>query len=460
MTQNINREHPDYVARKGMWRQYNDLYAGGERLRMSASEYLVRRHKEPAEVYGERLSRIFYENYIGSIVDWYAATLMRREPILLFEGSDPGSKSFYNVFTEDCDLKGTPLHEFFRQRFISTLVHGRSFTVVDFPRAKGPLLTRAEEDAAGRSRAYLVDYSAEEVINWNYDPQGGLDWVVIRTSCLQQSKVTDAKWEKETRWVYYDRESFQMYRKEGESKEIELIDEGRHALAGLNRVPVFEMRVSDGLWLMNKAALLQLEHFNKSNALGWALTMGLFATPVIYSNREWQQIVGESYYIQLAPEDRFGWTEPDGKVYQIAADNLVRLKDEIYRVCYLLNQADSSTGDQRISGLSKQIDFSVTQEVLRAYGDMVKEAMQQVLEAVAEARQDGVTIDVAGMDEFDIGDFSTELDDAKKLLELGIGSETLKRQIFKKLAFKYLCDSRQEVKNRVAEEIDGAASGG
>ena len=38
-------------------------------------------------------------------------------------------------------------------------------------------------------------------------------------------------------------------------------------------------------------------------------------------------------------DDRFGWTEPEGKVYQIAADNLVRLKDEIYRVCYLMNQA-------------------------------------------------------------------------------------------------------------------------
>ena len=73
------------------------------------------------------------------------------------------------------------------------------------------------------------------------------------------------------------------------------------------------MQVSDGLWLMNKAAHLQLEHFNKSNALSWAITMGLFAMPVIYSDREWNQIVGESYYIQLGPTDRFGWTEPDGK---------------------------------------------------------------------------------------------------------------------------------------------------
>jgi len=107
-----------------------------------------------------------------------------------------------------------------------------------------------------------------------------------------------------------------------------------------------------------------------------------------------------------------------------------------------------------MSGLSKQRDVGVTQEVLRAYGDMVKDSMKQVLRAVAEARQDEVSIDVSGMDEFDIGDFSNELDDAKKLLDLGIESETLKKQVFKKLAFKYLCDARQEIKNRVADEID------
>ena len=456
--QTINREHPEYVARKAMWRQYHDLYAGGERFRLNASEHLVRRNKEPGDVYQERLGRVFYENYIGSIVDWYAATLMRREPMMLFEGEDEKAKSFFGILAHDCDLKGTSLSEFFRRQFVQMLVYGCSYTVVDFPRSHGAALTRAEEDASGRSRAYLVDYSAEEVINWSYDQEGGLEWVVIRTSCLQQSKVTDARWEKETRWVYYDRERFQIFRKAGEGGGIELVDEGRHGLAGLQRVPVFSMRVTDGLWLMNKAALLQLEHFNKSNALSWALTMGLFATPVVYSDREWNQIVGESYYIQLGKDDRFGWTEPEGKVYQIAADNLVRLKDEIYRVCYLMSQAGGSP-DYRQSGLSKQRDFSITNEVLRAYGDAVKETLQQVLWAIAAARQDGVSIGVSGLDEFDIEDFSNELDDAKKLLELGIGSETLKRQVFKKLAFKYLCDARQEVKNRVAEEIDRGGAG-
>lgn len=438
-----------------MWKQYKDLYAGGERLRENASEYLVRRHKEPAEVYGERLSRVFYENYAGSIIDWYAATLLRREPVLQFAATEHAAKAFYNLFAEDCDLKGTSFSEFFRQRLVQALVCGTANIVVDFPRLGGAALTRAEEDASGRSRAYLVDYWPDEVINWNYDETGGLEWAVIRTSCLQQSKVTDARWERETRWIYYDRETFQIYRKGGEGQPIELIDQGSHGLAALRRVPIFQLRVSEGLWLMNKAALLQLEHFNKSNALSWALTMSLFATPVIYSDREWNQIVGESYYIQLGPDDRFGWTEPEGKVYQIAADNLVRLKDEIYRVCYLMNQSGSpSSGDLRQSALSKQRDFSITHEVLRAYGDAVKDTMKQVLRAVAAARQDDIAIDVSGLDEFDIGDFSNELDDAKKLLDLGIGSETLKRQVFKKLAFQYLCDARQEVKNQVAEEID------
>ena len=455
--QTINREHPEYITKKAMWRRYKDLYAGGERMREHAAEYLVRRHKEPTEVYGERLMRVFYQNYIGSIIDWYAASLMHREPAVMIEGNDAGAKAFYGAFANDCDLKGTRLAEFFRQGFVEALVSGSSFIAVDFPRTLGTVTTRAEEDALGRSRAYLVDYSPEEVINWNYTPAGGIEWVVVRTSCQRQSQVTDAKWERETRWIYYDRETFRLYRRTDDSSPIELMDEGRHALADLGRVPLFELKVSEGLWLMNRAALLQLEHFNKSNALSWALTMGLFAMPVVYSDREWHQIVGESYYIQMGPQDRFGWTEPEGKVYQIAADNLLQLKDEIYRVCYLMNQAGGgSTATLHQSAVSKRMDFSTTDEVLGAYGTATRETIKRVLWAILAARQDSVSIDVGGMDEFDIDDFSTALDDAKKLLDLGIGSTTLKKQIYKRLAFQYLADARQELKNQVAEEIEAS----
>ena len=454
MTDTINREHPEYHARRAMWRRYRDLYAGGEQLREHAWEYLTRRHKEPNEIYVERLTRVFYQNYIGSIIDWYAATLMRRAPVITYDGIGASTRKFYEALSADCDLKGTNLVEFFRQRLVETLVCGGSYIVIDFPRGNGPAATRAEEDASGRSRAYLVNYGPDEVINWSYDSVGQLDWIVIRTECLQQSAVTDSKWERETRWIYYGRQDFQIFRQAGESKPIELVDQGKHGFAALDRVPVFRMKVSDGLWLTNKSALLQLEHFNKSNALAWALTMGLFATPVIYSDREWSQIVGESYYIQMGPQDRFGWTEPEGKVYQIAADNLDKLRDEIYRVCYLLTQAGEASGDGRQSALSKQLDFEATEEVLRAYGDVVKDSMRQVLGSIAEARQDGAVIGVTGLDEFDIDDFASELQNAQNLLALGIPSPTLTKQVFKTVALKYLNDAPAELKNKVAEEIE------
>ncbi len=455
---NIEREHPEYRARKGMWRMYRDLYAGGEQLKANAAAYLSRRQKEPAEVFGERINRVFYENYIGSIIDWYAATLFRREPNLSFSGDNEAGRAFFCQFAEDCDRKQTSVSDFFRRQLVETLVTGASYTLVDFPRLEQRAANRAEEDALGASRAYLVDYRVEDLINWDLDEDGNYEWVVLRTSRRVQGEEGNSEGTNETRWLYYDKERFRTYRAAGgggSTTKPVLVDEGRHGLAGLRQAPLFEMKVSDGLALMNKAALLQLEHFNKSNALSWALTMGLFAMPVVYSDREWKQIVGDSYYIQLAPGDRFGWTEPEGHVYQVAVENLSRLKDEIYRVCYLMPQAADARTPQ--SGLSKQRDFTITNEVLRGYGDAVKDTMKRVLRAIEAARQDGLAIGVSGLDEFDVGDFSSELEDAKRLLELGIQSPTLRKEVFKKLAYKYLCDTRQDVKDQIAREIEEAA---
>jgi hypothetical protein len=186
--------------------------------------------------------------------------------------------------------------------------------------------------------------------------------------------------------------------------------------------------------------------------------MGLFAMPVIYSDREWNQIVGESYYIQLGPTDRFGWTEPDGKVYQIAASNLESLKEEIYRVCYLTQASGEMVSGHAQSALSKQMDFAITQEVLRTYSAVVKECIRQVLNAISSARQDGVLIAVSGLDEVDITDFSTDLEDAKNLLQVGIDSPTLKRQVYQRLALKYLNDARQDMKDQIAREINAQFS--
>jgi len=454
----IEAEHPEYAGHRRLWAHYRDLYAGGARFRANAEHYLVRRQREPNEVYGERLERVFYENYIGSIIDWYAATLFRREPVVGYQGNDDQARAFFNVLTEDCDLRGTSLTGFFRQQFIQALTLGRSYVVADFPRTEFRAGTRAEEEAMGVSRAYLTGFGADDAINWERNSRGELEWIVFRTERLTSDGPGRGPWRREQQWTYYDRERFQVYTSLHEARDKRkpvLADEGQHGMAKLKRVPVFELAVSEGLWLMNKAASLQLEHFNKSNALSWALTMGLFAMPVVYTDREFDQLMGESYYLQLGPQDKFGWTEPQGTVFSIALENLQRLKEEIYRVCYLLVQAGSpQAAGQLQSAASKQRDYAITQEVLRGYGDAVKDVVRRTLENIALAREDRLTVQVTGMDEFEVGDFSGQLAEASQLLGLGMTSPTLRKQVFKKLAFQYLCDARQEVKDQIAQEID------
>ncbi|MBY0506325.1 MAG: hypothetical protein K2X03_20570 [Bryobacteraceae bacterium] len=457
----ITREHPEYVMRRVTFQQYRDLYAGGAQFALNSYAYLTPRQREPQQVYAERASHAYYENYIGSIIDWYAATLFRREPVITLDGDNVSGKRFFGQLNDDCDRKGTALTDFFRSLFTDTLVQGASHILVDFPRPGTTPLTRAEEEAQGISRAFLVPYTAEELINWSRDPDGNYEWVVLRTSQLRQERIDVGDWTPETRWLYLDRTQYRLWRQSSKPSSgnlIEIEDQGTHALAKLHRVPLFDLRATQGLWLMNKAASLQLEHFNKSNALSWALTNGLFATPVVYSDKELTQNIGDSYFLQLGAGDRFGWTEPQGNVHHIASQNLERLQTEIYRVSYLLAQAGGPSSAAQ-SGLSKLRDYAITIEILRGYGDMVKDCMKRVLRTIEQTREDGLAIDVSGLDEFDIADFSNDLDEAERLLKLGIESPTMKRQVFKKLALKYLCDARQELKDQIAAEIDESHRG-
>ena len=83
----------------------------------------------------------------------------------------------------------------------------------------------------------------------------------------------------------------------------------------------------------------------------------------------------------------------------------------------------------------------------------MKSLMRKVLAAIVAARQDDVQVSITGMDEVDISDFVSELEQATNLLALGIQSATFKKQVFERLALKYLSDVRQDIKDQIVREI-------
>lgn len=446
------QEHAEYKAWQPSLELYQDLYTGGAQLRSKASHYLYRRHREPMDVYQERVSRAYYENYLGSIVDWYAASLFRREPVLAVESAANRTASYYYKFFENCDRNHTSITDFLRKRFIESLVFGRAYCGLEFPKVGGEFQSRWEEERAGADQAYLTEIHPLDVINWERDEFGRLTFLTIKLG--EEKDVASGQEGKVKKFLVYDQTDYTILRTDKDGN-LHILETGPHALAGIQTVPVFQLAPSEGLWLTNKAAHLQLEHFNKANSLAWSLGMALYSTPVIYSKRDFHQALSESYYIQLDPEDKFGFAEPTGNVYRIALENLERLQEEIYRTCYLLGQARSwMSGGMRASGQSKQQDFQITKEVLRSYGDGVKDFLKRLLTSLSQARQDQVRITVSGLDEFEAADFAQEITEVSQLFALGLESKTFRQQVLKKLAMKFLGDVNEATKEQIAREID------
>jgi hypothetical protein len=447
--------HPDYRAWLASLDMYRDLYSGGAQMKSKASSYLYRRHREPAEVYQERVTRAFYENYIGSIIDWYASTLFRREPILTVEDTNRRSSKFYFEFFNDCDRNGSTITDFLRKRFIDALIYGKSFIALEFPKRETSFSSRLEEEEFGADRGYVTSIHPTDVVNWQYSADGKMTLMTIRLQGAKKVGAFDYEQQASRYLIYTESEYFIVDQDASKEQALRIEEQGFHSCAEDHRLPIFDITLSDGLWLMNKAAHLQLEHFNKSNSLSWSLGMALYATPVVYSKRDWSSIIGESYYIHLDPEDKFGWTEPEGNVYRIAMENLARLQEEIYRTCYLMGQSRSwISGSAQASGYSKRADYQVTQEVLRAYGDSVKDTLKRLLQTLIRVRKDDLRISVSGLDEFEVGEFDEELDEAQKLFNLGLDSKTFRKQAFKKLAFKFLADINETTKEKIAAEIE------
>lgn len=163
--------HPLYRSHAAEWREYRLSYEGG---REYLDEYVFKHPKEPSEYYRQRLKRAVHPNHMRAVVDTYSAHLYR-ESIPRTSDSE-----LLQEFWADTDLLGNSADEFYEG--VAQLVQrgGRAAVVVDrFDPDGGEAQTRAQEREAGR-RPYAYAVDSEDVIDWDVDRLGALQWVVIR----------------------------------------------------------------------------------------------------------------------------------------------------------------------------------------------------------------------------------------------------------------------------------------
>ncbi len=491
----LNRQHDEFSDYSRAYEEFGILYEGGAKFRMQAGRFLRKRPKELPDVYTVRQQNLSYTNLLSNIIGWYTSAIFKTAPQLVkkVEGAtekaaknpkaaDPKAvadipkpvEDFCEAFEKDCDLAGTTYTDFWPQVLESLLLYRSAYALIDLPLpGEDQPASLAQQQAAGKLDPYLVFYDPTNVINWDVDSYGNLEWVVIYIRATDEEFLGDPKLV--DYWYYFDRRECALYQREVKTDESALPENAvadlvpgyprAHAMTTLDCVPVRKLTVNKGLWLANRVYLPLLNHLNLDNSLDHGLFQSNLAQLVIEDGTSGTYeegnvpggavTVSEVGYHHLPNGGKMYYLEPAGQSYAASQERINNLEERIYKACYLQDQARTNRSTPTAqSGISKSMDKAPSRDAMCAYGDIIRAGMQQVYQDVLDIRGfDTIVVDVRGLD-FSDKATAEDLDLLEKSTIIPMNSTTYEREVMKKNARLALPDMNPEVLAIIDDEID------
>lgn len=454
----LNCTHESYDAE--VWRDYDALYEGGQKFRCRVTRFLKQNPLEPAQVYTDRCSVAHYRSYLGPVVDYFAAFLFTSQIAIRAQvaGEVIEPDEYYARFKESCDGKRADLLDFLRGRFTRALIDGASFWLVEKPR-ETTVRSKLEWRERGLGDAVLKPVDRADLLDWHADESGALLWCVIRSADTFRPRPGATQIVRTT-WKVYDQTTVTVYRHERSindpfdpSKEAVIVEQYPH---GFQEIPLVALRIPVGLWVSNRIESPQREHFALSNAHTWGIRKTCFATPVFHVEDDARPPrMGAGYYLMIGVNERMEWAAPPSVAFDAISREVDAQRDEIYRIVHQMalgvNNNAAAIGR---SGESKEADANSTKVVLTAYGACVREAIEETYELLTQARGEDYTWSIEGLDKYDAADVASLVDAVSKAILLDIPSPTFHREVRKRAALSLVSDTSQQVKDKIAAEID------
>jgi len=463
----LDSEHPEYTQRKKALADIEILYEGGYRFKAVPEKFLIKRAREPKDVYAERCKVATYQNIIKAVIGYYT-TAMFRDPVS-FLYRDNGAElaaqqaDWYTQFGKNCNQGGERLQDFAQDILRDMLCFQKVYILTDMQSFDpSDFRSAAEQKISGQTDPYLVMFKARDAINWDTDEAGNLLWIVFRTVEAQRVFGQDAKiYDK---WYYFDRSEFRVYQAEHEEddsdnseRKAQLVNSGKHALSDFGRVPVRVGEIPGALWLADACYPQLIAHLNQDNTYGWALNMGNLPVPVIKGDFETDPQIGETTYVQVPANGDFKFAESSGVSYDASQKRLDSLREEIYRSCYLMAQGkNTSNTASSQSGESKKADMMPAADVMGGLAVILEGIIANVMRDISDARGDKlVTCAVQGLEQED-EDTTDEIANIQLATDLNVPSDTLEKVLFKRAARKFYRGTTPEEQKQIEKEIEDA----
>lgn len=443
--EDLETTHSHYDILAPIYRKIDDLARGGHAIEAKKSLYVVRRPTEDEELYKLRLAKFAYTNVMGAAIRQQATKL--ETGTVNFSGIPQRHDKFFSKFRESTDGSGRSERELLSLIFRKSVQFGAIYALVEKPYTEVKPKNSLQEEQLGAS-PYVVTFTPVEVINWSQG-RAGLEWIKVR----QIDQVTSqlGKTIDRATWTIIDSKSIVKYQHlvklNGEGKVEGLLDSNgedinpfpgpitiprvRLVEHGRGEIPVVKLQLPDDLWSCNQAYLKASEHLNVENAWIDTAVMAGYVQRVFtptdpkpdsdihqtFEDDSPEDIVSDNAHVLIGKG--FAFSEVQGSSLQTISESVLDKLERQIRDIICINGASATKDALQQSGVSKSMDFTNEESTLQAYGriicDFYQDVLQQVAIALGMKPGERETLSVTGLDSFSLDTLESTLENAKEL---------------------------------------------
>lgn len=425
-------------ARNDEYELLHDAYYG---TGMFAAGGALQQHpREDAKNYAFRQQLSYFLNHTAPIINACV------DPIF----KDTISRNYnenelFETFLNDVDRLGTTLQEFMRYNSTQAKIYGVMYILVDNVSEIGETVA---DQVNNRQLPYLVAIEPKSVYKWLVNDIGELDLFTYTTT------VFDDEGKAKTQYHEWTRTSWTV-----RNEEQKVIATGEH---NLGKVPIVQWfgrssRKIDILPPPEYLAIAKTNHqvYHLCSLLTQILNMQTFSTLTLPDNGQGaDDITLGTNNVLLYPAESShapAFIAPDRGPAEIIMAVIKMLVDDMYR----LSGINSVIGVQEAkSGVAKQWDFERTNQRLADFSVQCESAEKDIIELFELWTNMNVNYKCDYPREFKINDITDSLAQSQAVLDLGLGSNTLKVETGKKVLDSYMPNIEPETFDEIVAEIE------
>lgn len=465
----VERRHPKYADLLPHWNFMAATYSGG---REWFEENIFRYLKEGDVEYADRVKRAYRFNHTREVVDLINKYLFKQSIVRNEVDAPESVKRFWKSATKN----GLSIKDLARQISKKTSQYGRVGIVVDKTRSNVDVVSRADE-AAANLRAYAYIVGPQQLLDYSYDSEGILNWVLIHEVGRDDQDPMASSGEPILRYRLWTRTEWRLYKQEktsGRQFKIVLEEKGAH---DLGEVPVIlaDNIIGDDDYeapaLIDDIAYLDratANYLSNLDAIIQDQTFSQLAMPA-------QGVLpGEDNYTKLlemgtkrvflfdgeAGQVPF-YLSPDVKQAQLIVTAVNKIIGEIYHTVGLAGERtkqDNAVGIDNSSGVAKAYDFERVNALLAAKADSLETVENKIACLVARWSGDEIAEDqqrlVSYPDNFDTRGLYDEFDIAARLMLIE-APDSVRRQQMEAVIDKLFPQLAKDLKAQMLKELKG-----